>query len=91
MKVWRRDVPGMSRNFPGYKLVEIRDIKGYWKTAADWEFTFGDSRYRSRVIDRGFVTDKHNGYALLYKTQDKDWKKKKELFETIAATFKPAK
>ncbi|MEU7876763.1 serine/threonine-protein kinase [Microbispora bryophytorum] len=91
LKVWRRDVPGMSRNFPGYKLVEIRDIKGYWKTAADWEFTFGDSRYRSRVIDRGFVTDKHNGYALLYKTQDKDWKKKKELFETIAATFKPAK
>ncbi|MEU6425253.1 protein kinase [Microbispora sp. NPDC046973] len=91
LKVWRRDVPGMSRNFPGYKLIEIREVKGYFKTAADWEFTFGDSRYRSRVIDRGFVTDKHNGYALLYKTQDKDWKKKKELFETIAATFKPAK
>ncbi|WP_079318360.1 hypothetical protein [Microbispora sp. GKU 823] len=91
LKVWRRDVPGMSRNFPGYKLIEIREVKGYWKTAADWEFTFGDSPYRSRVIDRGFVTDKHNGYALLYKTQDKDWKKKKELFETMAATFKPAK
>ncbi|MEU6413908.1 protein kinase [Microbispora sp. NPDC046933] len=91
LKVWQRDVPGMSRNFPGYKLVEIREVKGYWKTAADWEFTFGDSPYRSRVIDRGFVTDKHNGYALLYKTQDKDWKKKKELFETIASTFKPAK
>ncbi|XVQ88874.1 protein kinase domain-containing protein [Microbispora siamensis] len=91
LKVWRRDVPGMSRNFSGYKLIEIREVKGFWKTAADWEFTFGDSRYRSRVIDRGFVTDKHNGYALLYKTQDKDWKKKKELFETIAATFKPAK
>ncbi|MGI5159548.1 protein kinase domain-containing protein [Microbispora sp. CA-102843] len=91
LKVWRRDVPGMSGNFPGYKLIEIREVKGYWKTAADWEFTFGDSRYRSRVIDRGFVTDKHNGYALLFKTQDKDWKKKKELFETVAATFKPAK
>ncbi|GLX06974.1 serine/threonine-protein kinase [Microbispora sp. NBRC 16548] len=91
LKVWRRDVPGMSQNFPGYKLIEIREVKGYWKTAADWEFTFGDSRYRSRVIDRGFVTDKHNGYALLYKTQDKDWKKKKDLFETIASTFKPAK
>ncbi|MEV4461954.1 hypothetical protein AB0J39_39590, partial [Microbispora sp. NPDC049633] len=91
LKVWRRDVPGMSRNFPGYKLIAIREVKGYWKTAADWEFTFGDSRYRSRVIDRGFVTDKNNGYALLYKTQDKDWKKKKKLFETMAATFKPAK
>ncbi|GIH68250.1 serine/threonine-protein kinase [Sphaerimonospora thailandensis] len=91
LKVWRRDVPGMSRNFPGYKLIEIREVKGYWKTAADWEFTFGDSRYRSRVIDRGFVTDKNNGYALLYKTRDKDWKEKRKLFETIAATFKPAK
>ena len=91
LKVWRRDVPGMSRNFPGYKLVEIREVKDFWKTAADWEFTFGDSRFRSRVIDRGFVTDKNNGYALLYKTQDKDWKKKKKLFETMAATFKPAK
>ncbi|MFC0860868.1 protein kinase [Sphaerimonospora cavernae] len=91
LKVWRRDAPGMSRNFPGYKLIEIREVKGYWKTAADWEFTFGDSRYRSRVIDRGFVTDKNNGYALLYKTRDKDWKEKRKLFETIAATFKPAK
>ncbi|WP_182904712.1 serine/threonine-protein kinase [Microbispora sp. H13382] len=91
LKVWQRDVPGMSRNFPGYKLIAIKEVKGYWKTAADWEFTFGDSRYRSRVIDRGFVTDKNNGYALLYKTQDKDWKKKKKLFETMAATFKPAK
>ncbi|WP_405084643.1 protein kinase domain-containing protein [Microbispora sp. NBC_01389] len=89
LKVWRRDVPGMSRNFPGYELIEIREVKDYWKTAADWEFTFGDSRYRSRVIDRGFVTDKNNGYALLYKTQDEDWKKKKKTFETIAATFKP--
>ncbi|MEU8195913.1 protein kinase [Microbispora amethystogenes] len=91
LKTWRRDVPGMSGNFPGYKLVEIREVKDFWKTAADWEFTFGDSRFRSRVIDRGFVTDKNNGYALLYKTQDEDWKKKKKTFETIAATFKPAK
>ncbi|MGW4644426.1 protein kinase domain-containing protein [Sphaerisporangium sp. NPDC004334] len=91
LKVWRRDVPGMSRNFPGYRLVAIREVKGYWKTAADWEFTFGDSRFRSRVIDRGFVTDKHNGYALLFKTEDKDWKAKKKLFDTLAATFKPAK
>ncbi|TLP55113.1 serine/threonine-protein kinase [Microbispora triticiradicis] len=91
LKVWRRDVPGMSRNFPGYKLVEIREVKDFWKTAADWEFTFGDSRFRSRVIDRGFVTDKNNGYALLFKTQDEGWKKKKKTFETIAATFKPKK
>ncbi|RCG32994.1 serine/threonine protein kinase [Sphaerisporangium album] len=91
LKVWHRDVPGMSRNFPGYRLVAIREVKGYWQTAADWEFTFGDSRFRSHVIDRGFVTDKNNGYALLYKTDDKDWKQKKKLFETLAATFKPAK
>ncbi|MFC4532837.1 serine/threonine-protein kinase [Sphaerisporangium dianthi] len=91
LKVWRRDVPGMSGNFPGYKLIAIREVKGYWKTAADWEFTFGDSRFRSRVIDRGFVTGKNNGYALLFKTEDKDWKAKKKLFETFAATFKPAK
>ncbi|WP_405151667.1 protein kinase [Sphaerisporangium sp. NBC_01403] len=91
LKVWQRDAPGMSRNFPGYSLVAIREVKGYWKTAADWEFTFGDGRFRSRVIDRGFVTDKNNGYALLFKTQDEDWKKKKKLFDTLAATFKPAK
>ncbi|MEU8272213.1 protein kinase [Sphaerisporangium sp. NPDC049002] len=91
LKVWRRDAPGMSRNFPGYNLIAIREVKDYWKTAADWEFTFGDGRFRSRVIDRGFVTDKNNGYALLFKTQDEGWKKKKKLFETLAATFKPAK
>ncbi|GGK98485.1 hypothetical protein Sme01_62230 [Sphaerisporangium melleum] len=91
LETWKRDAPGMSGNFPGYKLIAYREVKGFWKTAADWEFTFGDSRYRSRVIDRGFVTDKNNGYALLFKTQEKGWKKKKAMFETMAATFEPAK
>ncbi|MEU9885687.1 protein kinase [Sphaerisporangium sp. NPDC051011] len=89
LKTWQRDAPGMSHNFPAYRLIAIREVKDYWQTAADWEFTFGDSRYRSRVIDRGFVTDDNNGFALLYKTDDKDWKDKKKLFETLAATFKP--
>ena len=89
---WVEAVPSMRGNFPGYKLVAIRKVKGYWKTAADWEFTFGDSRYRSHAIDRGFVTDKKHGYALFYKTQHKGWKKKKkEYFDTFASTFRPAK
>ncbi|GII76875.1 hypothetical protein Sru01_18570 [Sphaerisporangium rufum] len=88
-KTWERDVPGMSGNFPGYKLIAIREVKGYWKTAADWEFTFGNGQ--SHVIDRGFVTDKRHGYAIVWKTAAKDWKKYLDHFQTFTATFKPDK
>jgi serine/threonine protein kinase len=87
-KNWDDAVPGMSRNFGGYKLIAIKKVD-YWKTAADWEFTFGNGQ--SHAIDRGFVTGKHHGYAIFWKTASKDWKKKLDMFHTFTATFQPAK
>jgi hypothetical protein len=85
---WEQQEPSARGRFPGYKLIQIKAVD-YWKTAADWEFTFGGGR--SHVINRGFVTDKDHGYAIYWKTAEKDWKKNLDLFHTFTATFTPAK
>ncbi|MCW2882084.1 MAG: Serine/threonine protein kinaselike protein [Sphaerisporangium sp.] len=87
-KDWENQEPGARGRFGGYKLIRIKAVD-YWKTAADWEFTFGGGR--SHVINRGFVTDKHHGYAIYWKTAEKDWNKNLDLFHTFTATFQPAK
>jgi hypothetical protein len=89
-KDWEKQEPLARGNFPGYKLIGIRAVD-YWKTAADWEFTYRSGGGRSHVINRGFVTDKDHGYALYWKTSQKEWKKNRHLFDTFAATFRPAK
>ncbi|MFC4589869.1 serine/threonine-protein kinase [Sphaerisporangium corydalis] len=89
-KDWENQEPSARGRFPGYRLVGIKAVD-YWKTAADWEFTYSSGGGRAHVVNRGFVTGKHHGYALYWKTSDKDWKKRLDLFHTFAATFKPAK
>jgi hypothetical protein len=87
---WRNQEPAARGRFPGYKLIRIKEVD-YWKTAADWEFTYSAGSGRAHVVNRGFVTGKKHGYAIYWKTDDKDWKKKYDLFETFTATFKPPK
>ncbi|MBB6474499.1 serine/threonine-protein kinase [Sphaerisporangium rubeum] len=89
-KDWRAQEPAARGRFPGYKLIKIKEVD-YWKTAADWEFTYSAGGGRAHVVNRGFVTSKKHGYAIYWKTADKDWKKMYDLFETFTATFKPAK
>jgi hypothetical protein len=89
-KDWRAQEPGARSRFGGYKLIKIKSVD-YWQTAADWEFTYGSGSGRTHVVNRGFVTDKHHGYALYWSTPDSRWDEDHHYFETFTATFKPAK
>ncbi|MER7401916.1 serine/threonine-protein kinase [Streptomyces sp. NPDC000070] len=74
-----------------YKKIRIEqvDYRG-WNTA-DWEFTYVDSGTKYRTVDRGFVVDDRQGYALMYTAKAADWsgELRKETWRTLTKTFEP--
>ncbi|MET9680282.1 serine/threonine-protein kinase [Streptomyces coeruleorubidus] len=74
-----------------YKKIRIEqvDYRG-WNTA-DWEFTYVESGTKYRTIDRGFVVDDRQGYALMYTAKADDWsgELRKETWRTLTKTFEP--
>jgi hypothetical protein len=74
-----------------YKKIRIEkvDYRG-WNTA-DWEFTYTDGGTKYRTIDRGFVVDDRQGYALMYTAKAAGWgdASRKETWRTLTKTFEP--
>ncbi|MFF5963943.1 serine/threonine-protein kinase [Streptomyces collinus] len=74
-----------------YKKIRIEkvDYRG-WNTA-DWEFTYTDGGTKYRTIDRGFVVDDRQGYALMYTAKAAGWDDalRKETWRTLTKTFEP--
>ncbi|GGW90530.1 serine/threonine-protein kinase [Streptomyces lomondensis] len=74
-----------------YKRIRIEqvDYRG-WNTA-DWEFTYVESGTKYRTIDRGFVVDDRQGYALMYTAKAADWngEPRKGTWRTLTKTFEP--
>ncbi|MGP3955055.1 protein kinase domain-containing protein [Nonomuraea sp. 3N208] len=89
-KDWKKQEPSLKNNFGGYKLLDIKKVD-YMKAAADWDFTWNTNTGKTRVRNRGFVTDNGRAYAIYWHTLDSHWKKDYDLFEGFCATFKPAK
>jgi len=87
---WLAQEKSARYRFSGYKRVRIESVD-YFKTAADWEWTYRDGGIRLHVINRGFVTDKRHGYAIYWSTPHKRWKKNLHYFKGFVATFKPAR
>ncbi|MFF5977763.1 serine/threonine-protein kinase [Streptomyces olindensis] len=86
---WKNQERYMQR--AQYKKIRIEqvDYRG-WNTA-DWEFTYVDSGTRYRTIDRGFVVDDRQGYALMYTAKAADWggELRKGTWRTLTKTFEP--
>jgi hypothetical protein len=87
---WLAQERATRRNFPGYKRVRITSVD-YFKTAADWEWTYYSGGAKLHVINRGFVTGKRRGYAIYWSTLHKNWKKNYRYFKVFVDTFRPAK
>ncbi|MGV9305175.1 protein kinase domain-containing protein [Nonomuraea sp. NPDC003727] len=87
---WKKQEPSAKYNFGGYKLLRIKKVD-YMKAAADWEFTWNTNTGKTRVRNRGFVTDNGRGYAIYWHTLDENWKRDLRFFDAFAASFKPAK
>jgi tRNA A-37 threonylcarbamoyl transferase component Bud32 len=69
--------------------IEKVDYRG-WNTA-DWEFTYVDGGTEYRTIDRGFVVDDDQGYALMYTAKAAKWdgELRRITWRTLTKTFEP--
>ncbi|NRQ36538.1 serine/threonine protein kinase [Nonomuraea sp. NN258] len=87
---WKKQERTAKYGFGGYKKISIKKVD-YMKAAADWDFTWNTNTGKTRVRNRGFITDNGRGYAIYWHNLNSRWKKDLHFFETFAATFKPAK
>ncbi|GEC04997.1 hypothetical protein SSP24_26520 [Streptomyces spinoverrucosus] len=86
---WKNQERYMTRSqYDRIRIVEV-DYRG-WKTA-DWEFTYVDGGTKYRTIDRGFVVNDHQGYALMYTAKAAAWdgELRKSTWRTLTNTFEP--
>ncbi|MEU6278953.1 protein kinase [Streptomyces sp. NPDC047028] len=86
---WKNQEGYMVRS--QYHRIRIEKV-GYrgWNTA-DWEFTYVDGGTTYRTIDRGFVVNDHQGYALMYTAKDTHWHSdlRKDTWRTLTKSFQP--
>ncbi|MFE6481969.1 protein kinase [Streptomyces sp. NPDC057757] len=86
---WENQERSMTRS--QYQRVRIAsvDYRG-WNTA-DWEFTYEDGGTKYRSIDRGFVVNPQQGYALMYTAKAADWDTdlRKDTWKRLTETFQP--
>ncbi|AVH57008.1 MULTISPECIES: serine/threonine-protein kinase [Streptomyces] len=86
---WKNQERYMTRSQYQRVRIEQVDYRG-WNTA-DWEFTYADGGTKYRSIDRGFVVNAHQGYALMYTAKASDWDGglRKDTWKTLTKTFQP--
>ncbi|TLF47435.1 serine/threonine protein kinase [Nonomuraea sp. KC401] len=94
-KDWKKQEPSLKHNFGGYEKIDIKKVDtgkyDYMKAAADWDFTWNTNTGKTRVRNRGFITDNGRAYAIYWHTLKSHWKDDYDFFEGFCATFKPAK
>ncbi|MEU6277685.1 serine/threonine-protein kinase [Streptomyces populi] len=74
-----------------YKKIHIEHVSYRGWNTADWEFTYVDGGTGFHTIDRGFVVNAHQGYALMYTAKDSAWDSalRKSTWATLTGTFQP--
>ncbi|MFI0965295.1 serine/threonine-protein kinase [Streptomyces sp. NPDC021080] len=88
---WKNQERYMTRSQYSRIRIESVDYRN-WNTA-DWEFTSVDGGTKFHTIDRGFVVNAHQGYALMYTAKDSAWGSalRKSTWATLTGTFQPKK
>ncbi|MET9408790.1 serine/threonine-protein kinase [Streptomyces sp. NPDC002935] len=86
---WKNQERYMVRSQYVKLRIEQVEYRG-WNTA-DWEFTYVDGGTKFRSIDRGFVVNSHQGYALMYTAKSSAWDSalRKNTWKTLTETFQP--
>ncbi|WP_395572210.1 protein kinase [Streptomyces sp. BK79] len=86
---WKNQERYMVRS--QYKKIRIEKVGYRGWNAADWEFTYTDGGTKFRTVDRGFVVDDHQGYALMYTAKAADWDGdlRRDTWQTLTKTFTP--
>ncbi|MFG3658179.1 serine/threonine-protein kinase [Streptomyces sp. NPDC047706] len=86
---WENQERYMTRSqYDRIRIAQV-DYRG-WNTA-DWEFTYVDGGTKYRTIDRGFVVNDRQGYALMYTAKAATWggASRESTWRTLTETFRP--
>ncbi|MFF3498697.1 serine/threonine-protein kinase [Streptomyces sp. NPDC003247] len=88
---WENQEKSMTRS--QYKKIRIEKVSYRGWNTADWEFTSVDSGTTYRTIDRGFVVNDSQGYALMYTAKAAAWDGdlRESTWKTLTETFEPKK
>ncbi|MFD0106816.1 protein kinase [Streptomyces sp. NPDC127164] len=86
---WKNQERYMVRS--QYKKIRIEKVGYRGWNAADWEFTYTDDGTEYRTVDRGFVVNDHQGYALMYTAKADDWGSdlRRDTWRTLTKSFEP--
>ncbi|MFI1755857.1 protein kinase [Streptomyces sp. NPDC020571] len=86
---WKKQERYMVRS--NYQKIRIEKVGYRGWNAADWEFTYTDGGTKYRTVDRGFVVNDHQGYALMYTAKAADWGDdlRRDTWRTLSKTFEP--
>ncbi|MFD6550175.1 serine/threonine-protein kinase [Streptomyces sp. NPDC058398] len=86
---WNNQERYMTRS--QYKKIVIENVSYRGWNTADWEFTYVDGGTKFHSVDRGFVVNAHQGYALMYTAKDSAWSSalRKSTWATLTETFQP--
>ncbi|MFE5257031.1 serine/threonine-protein kinase [Streptomyces coelicoflavus] len=86
---WKNQEKYMVRS--NYQKIRIEKVGYRGWNAADWEFTYTDGGTKYRTVDRGFVVNDHQGYALMYTAKAADWGDdlRRDTWRTLSKTFEP--
>jgi tRNA A-37 threonylcarbamoyl transferase component Bud32 len=86
---WKNQERYMVRS--NYQKIRIEKVGYRGWNAADWEFTYTDGGTKYRTVDRGFVVNDHQGYALMYTAKAADWGDdlRRDTWRTLSKTFEP--
>ncbi|GAA1622579.1 hypothetical protein J3R03_005620 [Actinoplanes couchii] len=92
VKDWRTQADYRSGNgdFPGYKEIKIVKVD-YFRTAADWEFTFNRNGVRRHTNNRGTVISDKKAYGFYWETNDDAWAGSLDDLKLVFDSFQPAK
>ncbi|MFC7895310.1 protein kinase [Streptomyces sp. NPDC057381] len=86
---WKNQERYMVRS--QYEKIRIEKVGYRGWNAADWEFTYTDDGTKYRTVDRGFVVNDHQGYALMYTAKAGDWDSdlRRDTWRTLTKSFEP--
>jgi hypothetical protein len=87
---WEAQERSVAQRLAGYRRIRIERVEYRGWNAADWEFTWRSGDRRLHVLSRNIRVSDERAYALYWSVPDDRWAPSRPLFDTFAATFRPA-
>jgi hypothetical protein len=87
---WKNQEGAVRQRLDGYQRIRIEPVAYNGWDAADWEYTWRDGAGLRHVLSRNIRVSDDRAYALYFSVPQTRWEESRPLFDTFAATFRPA-